>query len=224
MRLHLKWLLWLGLWGPLYLFSQTTPKDTVPSELYEAVFTMHQAKQHWLRVDLLQLVGSANAQSLRGTFSLAYEQKIKPAWSLVGEYRRPYLLMFTPNAPRPPQEQMSISLGTRFYYQLPRHLAEGSQANNFSANYLGVSLGSRFTSPLLSQSKQGDAFWYTDNLAISVMGGVQRMIFRFGFFDFAFGLRLSYGDEGYARFVFSSYVEDGWQIFPVGEVRMGLGI
>jgi len=225
MCLLLRWLLLLGLCGNLCLFSQTAPKDTVATELYESVFSMHQAKQYSLRLDLLQLVQTIDPDVLRGTVTLTYEQKIKPAWSLIGEYRRPFLMVLSPTAlANPPREQMSISVGTRFYYQLARRLSEGVQANNFSSNYLGVYLGSEFTSPTIDRPQRTDPFWYSNNLAISVLAGVQRMILRFGFFDMSFGVRLAYGYEGYTRFVFNTYLEDGWQIFPMGQVRIGLGL
>jgi hypothetical protein len=225
MCLPLRWLLLLGLWGNLCLFSQTTSTDSVATKLYESVFSIHQAKQYSLRLDLLQLVQTIDSKVMRGTLTLTYEQKIRPAWSLIGEYRRPFLMMLSPTASvNPPREHMSISVGTRYYHQLARHLAEGTQANNFSSNYLGVYLGSDFTSPLINRQQRSDPFWYSDNLAISVLGGVQRMILRVGFFDLSFGVRLAYGYEGYSRFVFSTYLEEGWQIFPVGQVRMGLGL
>jgi hypothetical protein len=188
---------------------------------------MHQPRRNWLRLDLSQLVSDLSGGYASGLISVAYEQKFRPAWSLLGEIQHSYALPLKPGLPNPqPQSEMTLSVGSRFFYHLPADLAEGVQADNLSANYLGLFVGSNFISPIFNtaQGALRDARWYSDNLSISLLTGIQRQLLHVAFFDLAFGVRVSYADEGYSRFIFRSYVEDGWQVFPVGHLRIGLGL
>lgn len=225
MRYVIGWMLLWGMWGQGLLFGQTTSPDTVPFASQATLFSLHRSQQHWLRLDLLQLVQQVEGGYLQGRVALAYEHKLRPAWSLLAEWMREYELRTQRHLPqRSLRDEMSLTVGTRYYYHLRRDLAEGAQANNFSANYVGAYLGSRFHTPNFGPQQAADHPWYTSNLSLSVLSGVQRRLFRFGFFDLAFGVRLAYGDQGFARFVFPTYVEDGWQLLPVGQVRIGLGL
>lgn len=214
----------LGLLLPV--FGQRPNADSVKAAHYEKVFHLHSPRQSWLRLDMLPLVQEAENRVMRGLFTVAYEYKLTTSWSILSEAQFHYRLSLQRQRPIGGTDpKLGIQLGTRYYYHLDRNLTEGRQANNLSGHYLGVYLGSRFHSP---RTRQGNNWirsplWYRENASFSVLGGIQQQLFKFGFFDVAFGVRVSHGTSDLARFIFSTRLEDGWQIFPVAQIRVGIG-
>jgi len=211
----------------LLLTASSFSQDIFSRFLSDSIHSIAHAppKRSWLKLDVVPLIRNIEDGQLSGIVGLIYEQKVGLGWSVLGEVHRYYRMSFSgsptldPNGPR-----MVIGLSTRFYPSAKRRITEGSQENNMVGSYLSAKVQSRLTNPYADQSRGiTTSHWHTHQLAFSLLYGTQRQVWKIGFFDFSFGLQLAYGEPGYARFVFPSYIEEGWQIFPVGQIRFGLG-
>lgn len=72
----------------------------------------------------------------------------------------------------------------RVYFEMPRRIREGRSANNLSGNYIGLEYGQ---SELFGQSSEEHLFPERERTA-TLRLGVQRRIFRYGYFDLSYGV------------------------------------
>lgn len=183
------------------------------------VFRDHQPKRMWLKLDLAPLVQQWDAQQIQGMVSLSLEHKIQTAWSGLVRYQRQYSLNLRPDASLSPTSWIGLDVGVRYYYRLRQDLKMGLQADNLNGSYLGLTLGTRVEPPRYSTQPE----WYSDNLAIALLCGTQRQVFRFGYSDVGFGVQVSYDHGRQARFIYPIQVRRGWQVYPVAHLNLGLG-
>jgi hypothetical protein len=118
---------------------------------------------------------------------LAYERTLRdPAWSVLGEVS-PAISSYRPSATAESRSRLDIrtQVAGRYYYNRERRIRQGKNISNFSANYLGVSLGAglgreaRETSYFLYRNDRG-RFVTAD---VAVLYGLQRRLGRRGFLD-----------------------------------------
>jgi len=131
--------------------KDTTKRDTIKKEYYEE----NQAKSdYYKRKEKYDYVTRAKIEELSMfkiglTFSpfefdvlggpfIGYERKLRPDISvfanLAGSELLPRAALFTPI--------VNLTLGGRYYYNLPEKIWEGKSANNLSANYFSLQLTS----------------------------------------------------------------------------------
>jgi hypothetical protein len=187
-----------------------------------SIFRDQQPKQTWLRWNLAPLIDHLEPQLIRAILDLHYEQKLHPAWSVLAHYRRTVYLSWGVDPPthRPPQAFLGV--GGRYYYQMVDNIQSGRQADNLNGGYLGLILGTQLTARSKGPNRNQN-HWYSNSLSLTAMFGTQRQLFRFGFSDVGFGVRVTHGTQGPVRFIYPIYINDGWQVFPVAHLRLGLG-
>ncbi len=123
---------------------------------------------------------------------LAYEQKLRPAWSVLGEVS-PDILRYqsSNNGGVRIGFALRTQLAGRYYYNLNRRIRKAKSASNFSANYISLALGAGFGRRAdnthfysFSRARAGQAA----RLSGVVLYGLQRRLGRYGFVDFNFGV------------------------------------
>ncbi|WBA41823.1 hypothetical protein [Hymenobacter canadensis] len=164
-----------------------------------------------------------NADSLlfsRVGVHLAYEHKLSPAWSVMGEVS-PDLLRYRDAETRALRRGFAVrsQVAGRYYYNLNKRIRKGKSASNFSANYLSLALGSGFgrhsdETPFYEFARSGQAV----RLSLAAVYGLQRRLGRYGFVDFNMALPMALTpDRG-------REVEPGINIGLVLNLRIGLAL
>lgn len=105
-----------------------------------------------------------------------------------------------------------IRIEPRWYYDMPGRIRSGKSANNLTGNYIGL---------------EGRNFWYGSKLlkyesqALSLRFGMQRRLWRYGFFDLSYGV--GYQSSEY-RYISEGTVFQRYSQHSVyGEARVALG-
>ncbi|MFK7922235.1 MAG: hypothetical protein AB8H47_09770 [Bacteroidia bacterium] len=186
-------------------------------------FGMQVSQPRMLKVDMMQLVLRQRNSNISGVLHLSYEHKVKPAWSINTEVSSPYLLGKDGTQSLLPFASgiVAVGVGPRFYPMFARLHALGERQNHLSADYVSVLIGTR-----LKQTAGGGSAtdrtpnWYTDNVAFSLLYGIQRRIYNYLYVDFNLGLKTSYGDP--SRQWGPSLNIKRWQIQPVTSLRLGV--
>ncbi|MBL7825145.1 MAG: hypothetical protein JNJ57_00835 [Saprospiraceae bacterium] len=75
-----------------------------------------------------------------------------------------------------------FSVEPRWYYQMPKHVRQGKAANNFSGNYLGLEY--QHARNVKNQNLLSGGI----SNAATLRFGLQRRLFRYGYFDMSYGL------------------------------------
>jgi hypothetical protein len=119
---------------------------------------------------------------------LIYEQKLLPAWSVLGEIS-PDIVHYQKSLDAPKRVGFAVrtQVAGRYYYNLMPRIRKGKSASNFSANYLSLGLGAGF-----GRCSDEDPYRTTNigrpvRLSAALLYGIQRRIGRYGFVDFNFG-------------------------------------
>lgn len=181
-----------------------------------------------LKINLLDLVQFNTPKGLVGKLQLAYEQKLKPAWSLNTELSANYF--FSAKQSTNPSMQLqdgilTLTLEPRYYLDLKRRIFFKQSRNNFSANYVSLAFSTRLLELNRGFSATDNArYLYSDNFGIAPVFGIQRRIFKWIFLDFHLGLRLSYGDPVRTQLFFPKDSDNVWQIVPHTMLRLGIAI
>lgn len=123
---------------------------------------------------------------------LVYERKLRQApWSVLGEIS-PGLLRYRGGAAADSWKTGFITnaqVAGRYYYNLPRRVRKGKSANNFSANYLSLTLGgSAGTRSTDTPYHHYEVDGTPVRLDGAVLYGLQRRLGRYGFVDFNVGV------------------------------------
>jgi hypothetical protein len=120
-------------------------------------------------------------------FHVAYERKLRdPAWSVLAEVS-PALVRYRPESSTASRQNLSVrtQVAGRYYYNRERRLRQGRNANNFSANYVSVAVGTG----LGKESHESPFFFYQNNdrqfltADAALLYGLQRRLGRYGFVD-----------------------------------------
>lgn len=115
------------------------------------------------------------------TYGVGLEQKIKPSFSVLGEFRH----TLSSGNPWVENPKFALNLGARYYYNIESRIRKGKSANNFSANYLAI-----FQQNMLAKlndvqlRENGKYYYYTQ---VNFLYGMQRRIGKYGYVDFGFG-------------------------------------
>ncbi|WBO84817.1 hypothetical protein [Hymenobacter yonginensis] len=124
---------------------------------------------------------------------LAYEHKLSPAWSVLGEVS-PDLLRYRDAETSALRRGFAVrsQVAGRYYYNLNKRIRKGKSASNFSANYLSLALGSGFgrhsdETPFYDFARSGQAV----RLSLAAVYGLQRRLGRYGFVDFNMALPMA---------------------------------
>ncbi|MEL6843798.1 MAG: hypothetical protein AAFP02_11365 [Bacteroidota bacterium] len=187
-------------------------------------FGQGSSQPRMLKIDLMQLIlGQRNSQ-VSGVLHLSYEQKIKPAWSINTEVASPYLLGKDGTSSLWPFASgiVAVGVGPRFYPRFVRLHTFGERENHLSADYVSVMFGTRLKqSPGGSSATDRAPSWYTDNVAFSLLYGIQRRIYHYLYVDFNLGIKTSYGDP-IRQWGPSIQIMNRWQVQPVTSLRLGV--
>jgi hypothetical protein len=123
---------------------------------------------------------------------LAYERRLRdPAWSVLGEFS-PAVGSYRPSATAQSRTRLDIRMQAagRYYYNRERRIREGKNISSFSANYLGVSLGTG----LGQQARETSYFLYRNDRCrfvtadVALLYGLQRRLGHRGFIDANLGV------------------------------------
>lgn len=121
---------------------------------------------------------------------LAYEQKLTPTWSVLGELSPDFLRYRSPET-RQLRNGFAVrtQVAGRYYYNLNKRIRKGKSASNFSANYLSLALSSGFgrhsrETHYTTFARDGQAV----RLSLAAVYGLQRRLGRYGFVDFSLAL------------------------------------
>ncbi len=79
---------------------------------------------------------------------------------------------------------VQLRVEPRVYFAMPRGIRAGQSANNFSGNYLGLEVS---RAELFGQSGESHALPERER-TVTLRFGIQRRLFRFGYFDLSYGL------------------------------------
>ncbi|MEL6560289.1 MAG: hypothetical protein AAFQ94_19020 [Bacteroidota bacterium] len=101
---------------------------------------------------------------------VSVERKFKPEWSWNGA--------FTMRLGDIEDNEYVTSGAVRYYFNMEKRISKGKSANNFSANYISSRVAHRAT--------PGDG---KAALSIDFLFGIQRRLWKYGYFDFDVGLQ-----------------------------------
>jgi len=109
-----------------------------------------------------------------------------------------------------------LNLQPRWYYQMAKRVREGSSANNFSGNYLGLQIAyTNYGSNLGGQ----EARLASEQFAMALRWGWQRRLFREGFAEFSVGLGARHS-SGFEQATLSQ--RSGWDFYANTQFSLGL--
>jgi len=158
---------------------------------YDYVFGTHEPARwlfKWDATGLLPALGinvnKGSYTNQEASFRIGAELKISPAFSLDASYHLgvgdDFSDIFSGDAPA---FSHGFRLEPRWYFGMPRRIRRGLSANNFSGNYLGLELThvSSASQPISGNPRQRYK-------SASLRFGIQRRLFRFGYFDMSYGL------------------------------------
>ncbi|MEZ4828373.1 MAG: hypothetical protein R3C61_19090 [Bacteroidia bacterium] len=216
---------------PLLSFSQkhfTAKEDSFPPS--EArLFSLRIPERQLLKLDLLPVMRLSSNGYIHGVVRAGYERKIFTSWSMIAEVATPWQVFMGKGNPRNKYYSDDLSVGfatgPRYYYNLRERMQDGRNADNLSANYLGMLFSTRlkpYQNGYTTTDRSG--LLYSDNFAITPLWGFQRRLMRIGFLDFSFGAKFSYGDPVRAKVFHPKGAEAGWQFLPVTSLRIGLAL
>jgi hypothetical protein len=132
-----------------------------------------------------------------GEVKLSTEFSVGAAWSLG----------FLPNSDEDfDMRRQSVQLEGRWYHGLARRVKSGTQANNFSANYVGLSQ---------TLARQESGRFQQNTYSLQARYGVQRRWLNHGFFDFSVGV-------GFTSYLASSVQPRGTTLQFSQNLRVGL--
>lgn len=179
----------------------SSPTDALnEKKAWKAMFRAHIEEKRLFKLNLVDLFKFQQYSATFGKFAsrveIAYEQKLTPSFSLYLEgVANMGLFIARADLNEPGNNaqttvftiQNELALAPRWYYQLRKNIAKGLSVNNFSADYISIfgratyrSGETRAFSPIPPDRQ--------DQLLIGAVYGVQRRIFKNGFFDFQIGL------------------------------------
>lgn len=181
---------------------------------YDAVFGTYEPTRWLFKLDVASLLPAFmylpgdNGQNFDETgLRLDAEYKISPAFSLNASY----WLRFSEASGLFRGDGVyfqghQFRLEPRWYYNMPRRIREGRSANNLSGNYFGLEL----TQHLRSNNSS-----FFNHRSAAVRFGVQRRLFRYGYFDMSYGI----GVRHYPQTVF---YQERTELFA--DARLGVGL
>jgi hypothetical protein len=175
---------------------------------YDYVFGTQQPARWLFKWDAANMLPALGFNVVSGQLrpesglSLAAEYKMSKAFSL----NAAYTYFFTASL-----DELDFSNGhalrlePRWYFDMPRRIRAGKSANNFSGNYFGLELA--------RVGRMDDAL--AGYRGASLRFGLQRRLFRHGYFDMSYGL-------GVRDYFVTPFNRGSRGLF--GEARFGLGL
>jgi hypothetical protein len=126
-------------------------------------------------------------------FRLSAEYKVSPALSVnLGYAYGKAVQDIYPNESYAYDYQIhhsnSVNLQTRWYFDMARRIREGKSSNNCSGNYLGLEYGYDKLNFTDIFNPRSESQHYSERQSIGVRFGMQRRIFRYGYFDISYGI------------------------------------
>ncbi|MEZ4777120.1 MAG: hypothetical protein R3D00_28345 [Bacteroidia bacterium] len=208
--------------------NRIAPEDSFPPS-ESRLFSLRVPEKQMIKLDLTNLIRISRNGYVHGIFRAGYERKIFTTWSLTGEISTSWYTAIGIGNLRKlyyaEEQVIGVAVGPRYYYGMQKRIREGRSADNLSANYLGLVLSTRLQPEQKGWTATDDTgILYSDNVAITPMLGFQRRILRYGFLDFSFGAKFSYGDPVRSKVFHPKGGEMGWQFLPMTSFRMGLAL
>jgi len=187
-----------------YAQKDTTKRDTIKKEYYEenqakSDYYKRKEKYDYLtraKIEELSMfkIGLATAPFQfveRNGFlglQIGYEKKLRKDFSLIGNISAVIV-------PLPSNEEViNFSIAGRYYYNIIERIWEGKGANNLSANYFSLQLGS------YSVLYNGP-FYISKRPQVEALYGMQRRLGRLCFIDANFGAAI--GPDSQPELVFN---------------------
>lgn len=142
---------------------------------YNKIIRVHEEELTMFKVDLMgpYLYLATNWEekdkARNNVLNISVERKIAPNWS--------WVLGNVLNADRVKVREVRFYGGVRYYYNMNKRILRGKSANNFSANYFGLSYYHQF------RPGENDR-----HLTVDLLYGLQRRLGRRGFIDVDVGL------------------------------------
>lgn len=229
-QLYALLILLLGLFSFLSAqsFSEAEKNHKPESQRLPDLFGYQDHDTRILKINLLDLAQFNTPRGFVGKLQIAYEQKLKPAWSLNTELSANYFFSAKQSANPSMQLQdgiLTLTLEPRYYLDLKRRIFFKQSRNNFSANYVSLAFSTRLLELNRGFSATDNArYLYSDNFGVAPVFGIQRRIFKWIFLDFNLGMRLSYGDPVRTQLFFPKDSDNVWQIVPHTTLRLGIAI
>jgi hypothetical protein len=168
-----------------------SPPTTALGQGYSKLTRLQVEERELFKIGLNNFGFGGSYYESRTGLHLAYERKLAPAWSVMGEVS-PDIFRYRPDTTRDDRStkySARVQVAGRYYYNLNQRIRRGKSASNFSANYLGLGLGAglgRFSrlSPFYNYNRSGRAV----RAVAMVQYGLQRRLGEYGFVDFNVGI------------------------------------
>ncbi len=203
------------------IYGQT---DAIPSDSLLAKAQKLHHETVLLRVDLGSLFRWRNGAGWGGIARIGLEGKVSDHWSLLGEVGTGFAVVPTdrlfPQISRGPRG-LTLVVAPRLYRRSIERDNPPETASGFSSTYWTIKVSSEILRGNPGASSQ--YAYYSDNISIAPMVGVQQRLWNMGFIDAAFGIRINYlnpGSISLGRWPLSP----GWNLLPTAQVQFGLGL
>lgn len=182
-----------------------------------------------LKINVLDVMQFTTPEGLVGRVQFAYEQKLKPAWSINTELSVNYFVAYKQagvSKLKLGNGLLTLQVEPRYYLGMNRRMFFKQSKNNFSANYVSLALSTRLLELNRGFSATDNArYLYSDNFGVAPLFGIQRRILKWIFLDFNIGMRLSFGDPVRTRLFFPKDNRSKvWQVLPHTTLRLGFAI
>lgn len=156
-----------------------------------------------------QVLQSANLLN-SASLDLRAEAKLAPMLSLqvAGAFYR-----YAPTVFNRGGHLVDVRVEPRWYFDMPRRIRAGKSANNLTGNYIGL---------------EGRRFWFNNGMyntfetnSLSLRFGMQRRLWRYGFFDLSYGVGYQSGLYRYS--IVGGAIDEYKDQSTFGEARVALG-
>lgn len=128
------------------------------------------------KVDLFGLFYELNKAGISGKINIGYEKSIKQsAFSIATNVL--YFQQVFPDAYWDKQNQLSIQIAPRFYYNLKKRMQKGKTANDLSAEYFSIR----------NQWNISKSRGWQENYSVSLLWGIQRRVFEHMYINYELG-------------------------------------
>lgn len=183
-----------------------------------------QSEKVLLRVDLGSLFRWNNGVGWGGTARVGLEGKVGQRWSMLGEINSRFTVFALEGGIpmiSPEKRGWSLILAPRYYQRSLDRTAPVNTAPGFSTRYWTVEISTQLMP--IGVNSSGHTQFSSDNISFSPMAGFQQRLWRMGYIDASFGLRINYLRRD-AREAGRWPLKQGWNVMPAAQVQVGLGV
>lgn len=154
------------------------------STIEKNIWTYHKVDNDMWKVDLFGFVYSLNKEGVSGKINIGYEKSIQQSSFSIATN----LLFHQQVHPgRYKQNQLSIQIAPRYYYNLKKRMRRGKTANDLSAEYFSIR----------NQWNIHDEHWIRRRYKLSILWGIQRRVFEKMYINYELGRIIPFNTSEY---------------------------